>query len=352
MLNFLVSTGECSSVALSQFLYTAQRVIRLIQIIAPILLMVMASIHLVNLVRNPDDKKALPKLRNSFIAAAVIFFIPMFVNVAMGMLDSSFDFAACWNSAKAGNVNPTYVDPYESKDRSKTIVNPSDYEPGNPKKNLDVSTGVSEGKSGNMTYNLYIPPNPTTSMPLLIWLHGDGGSGSAAQPLGNTAKSLGISAIVVAPTSPGLGSSGNPGWYEGGHLGEVKQIIDEVCEKYQCDKENINIGGHSRGAIGTWMMVSAYPGVFHAAAPISCCKSSGFKAQSFQGVKVWAMRGSGAGSGSGNDDIYGSCMQSSVNAIKPYAKEWKYTILPNTTHGGAGSNAVTNKEMVKFIFSD
>ncbi len=152
----MITTSDCSSAALAGILYTTQGIIQLIQMIAPILLLVMASIHLIQLMKNPDDKKGLPKIRNSFIAAA----------------------------------------------------------------------------------------------------------------------------------------------------------------------------------------------------PVSCCKSSGFKAQSFKNVKVWAMRGSGAGSGYSSDDTYASCMQSSVNAIKPYAKEWKYVILPNATHGDAGGNALTNKEMLKFIFSE
>ncbi len=351
MIEMLVTSEACSSAALSQILSATQRIVRLIQIIAPIVLLVAASIHLIKLVENPDDKKRLPKLRNSFIAAAVIFFIPMFVNVTMNMLGDSTDFSSCWNVNASNNSNPTYIDPYDSK-RTKIIVDPKDYEKGNPKKSINEKSGVKSYSTGSLTYNVYIPENPTTKMPLLMWLHGDNGSGSSAGPLGKLAKSQGYSVIVIAPTSPNLGSAGNKGWYEAGHLPELKKIIDEVCAKYECDKKNINIGGHSRGAIGTWMMVSAYPNFFHSAAPVSCCSSSGFKAANFKGVKVWAMRGSGSGSGYSSDDTYARCMQNTVNAVKPYAKSLKYTILPNTSHGEAGGNAMKNKEMIKFIFSN
>lgn len=347
-----LAVSDCSGGIVS-LIAASQKIIRLIQIIAPILLMVMASIHLIRLMKDPDDKKGLPRIKNSFIAAAIIFFIPMFVDVVMNMLGSDVTISACWNAAKSSSGTPTYIDPYGQK-KTKPFTDPSQYEKGNPKVALDTSGKTTSGKEGNVTYYVYLPPNPTTNMPMLIWLHGDGGSASNAKnnPLGANANKAGYPAIVVSPHTPNLGSAGNPGWFEGGHLGEVKKIADDVCQQYQCDKKHIIIGGHSRGAIGTWMMVSQYPGYFHAAAPISCCKSRGFKAESFKGVKVWAMRGSGAGSGSGNDDIYGSCMQSSVNAVKPYAKALKYTILPNTTHGGAGSNAVSNKEMFRFIFTD
>lgn len=352
MIQLLISASSCADPDLSRILGIVQKIISLIQMIAPILLIFVAAHHLVQLVLNPDDKKKWPKLRNSFIAAMVIFFIPMIVDVLMGMLGTNFQVAACWNSAQeVNNDNPVYIDPYDTK-KIKGLTDPSEYEKGNPKRNIDASSGTY--KSGNMTYNVYLPPNPTTKMPVLMWLHGDGsgGTGSMCNSIGKTANSAGYPAVIICPYSPNLGSKGNPGWFEGGHLEELKNILDEVINKYECDTKNINIGGHSRGAIGTWMMVSKYPNVFHSAAPVSCCSSRGFKPESFKGIKVWAMRGSGAGSGSGNDDIYGSCMKNSVNSVKKYAKEVKYTILPGVTHGGAGSNAISNKEMMKFIFSN
>ena len=353
MLELLVTISECSDSGLSQILLIVQRSIRMIQILVPIVLMIMASIHLVNLIRDPDDKKRKPKVRNAFLAAAIVFFIPTIVNALMVALGEDTNISSCWNNAREMDSTPSYINIDTSKGKkSKVVDDPSDYEKGNPKKKLEEKSGVHQEKSGNMAYNVYLPPDATTKMPLLMWLHGDNGSGSAAVPLGKNAYAAGYPAMIIAPTSPNLGSKGNPGWYEGGHLGELKKIIDEVCEKYQCDTNNINIGGHSRGAIGTWMIVSANPGFFHAAAPISCCSSGGFKASSFKGMKVWAMRGSGAGSGYSSDDTYGRCMQNTVNAVKPYTRDLRYTILPHTTHGEAGGAAINSKEMLKFILEE
>ena len=346
---FLIA-ADCSSPALGAALSAFQKILTLIQIIVPILLIIGASIGIFQMVQNPDRKNGTKSIINKFIAAAIVFFIPVFVNAVMGLVGDSFTVSACWNSANNPGSSTSYVDPYNQGDKSGFIVDPKEYEKGKPK----YTGGSSEEKLGNMTYNVYVPDNATDGLPLLVWLHGDGsgGTSSTAKSLGETALKAGIPAIIVAPYSPNMGSSGNPGWYEGGHLGEVKNISDTVCAKYNCNRRNINIGGHSRGAIGAWMMGSTYGSYFHAVAPISCCKGSGFKAQSYKGLKVWAMRGSGAGSGHSNDDIYGSCMQSSVNAVKPYAKSVVYKILPGTSHGGAGSNAVSNTEMMKFIFSN
>ena len=135
--------NECSAPALLPILGTIKRVMNLIGIIAPILLLVMASIHLVRLVKDPDDKKALPKLRNSFIAAAVVFMVPVAVNAVMYMLDSSFTVSDCWN--KAGNYSSpsTYLETEDKKSQS-FLTDPSTYDKGEKKQ----ETGGSSSYTG------------------------------------------------------------------------------------------------------------------------------------------------------------------------------------------------------------
>ncbi len=352
IVNVLAISG-CTSPALGAVLSIMKKIMNLIQIIVPILLMISLAFNLIKLMGDPDNKKLLPRIKNAALATVIVFMVPVFVNVVMGMLGENFSVSACWESISNPSGTPSYINPYGTK-KQQIVTPPSEYEQGVAGRPLNEAEGIRSEQYGKMSYSVYVPKDATTNMPLLIWLHGDGGSsgGSQAQTLGKTAASLGIPAIIVRPYSPNLGSSGNPGWFEGGHLGEVKGIIDEVCQKYQCDTTNINVGGHSRGAIGAWMMVSTYGNFFHSVAPVSCCSSRGFKPQNFKGVKVWAMRGSGAGSGYSSDDTYGHCMNRDVNNIKKYAKAWHYTILPGTTHGGAGGNALTNKEMIKFIFTN
>ncbi len=218
---------------------------------------------------------------------------------------------------------------------------------------LGIASGYYKGHNGKLDYYVYFPPEAKTNMPLIVWLHGDNPRVEWAtnNHIGPTAYKAGVPVILVAPfAGTNFGSSSNPGWFEGGLLPNVKAIVEEVCNKYSCDRSNINIGGHSRGAIGTWMMVSRYPNYFHSAAPVSCCAGNGFQASSFKGMKVWAWRGSNAGTGDNNDNIYAGCMQSSVNSVKPYAREVKYTILPNTTHGDATNELSRSEEFVRFMF--
>ena len=133
--------NACSSPALAAFLRAARNIMNLFSIIVPILLLVMASIHLIRLMKDPDDKKGLPRLRNSAIAAAVIFVIPAFANAVMGWLDDSFTVTACWNAANY-SYSTTYIDPY-GKEKSKFYNDPSDYEKGSPKPTTSTGTGTS-----------------------------------------------------------------------------------------------------------------------------------------------------------------------------------------------------------------
>ncbi len=237
----------------------------------------------------------------------------------------------------------------EFLDRLSKLTSSSSGEP------LNITTGYKKYSYNGLTYFVYFPPEATTNMPLLIWLHGDNPrvEWSTNVHIGPTAYKAGVPAILVIPfAGSDFGSSGNPGWAEGGLLPKVKEIADLVCDSVKCNKDNINVGGHSRGAIGTWMMVSKYPGYFHAASPVSCCSIGGFNPSSFTGVKVWAFRGSNAGTGDNNDNIYAGCMKSTIDKVRPYAKEVRYTIEPNTTHGDATNKMQVSEDYVRFMFTD
>ena len=136
----------CSSPELGGILYTVKSVLTIISIIAPILLLIMGSIHLVNLVKDPDDKKKLAKLKNSAIAAVVIFLIPTIVNAAMYMLNDSFTISDCWNKAQKPTYSTKYIETSDGK-RKTFYTNPSDYQKGTPKPSPS-STGTGSSGTG------------------------------------------------------------------------------------------------------------------------------------------------------------------------------------------------------------
>ena len=131
MITFLVSQSTCSDPALASVLFIVKNILNLIGIIAPITLIVMLAVHLIKLVKNPDDKKGLPRIKNALNALVVIFFIPVIVNAAMYLLDDSFTISDCWNNATAPSTSGgNYVDPNGDGKRQQITVDPSEYEKG------------------------------------------------------------------------------------------------------------------------------------------------------------------------------------------------------------------------------
>lgn len=147
---FLVATTDCSSPALAGVLVFVRNALNIICIAAPILLIIMGSVHLAKLLRNPDDKKGLNKIKNSFLAAIVVFFIPMFVNVLMQAMGSNTTISDCWNNANLSE-SQTYYE-LNSKNRNRVYTDPDEYQKGVPKPQTDNSDG-SSSDGGSYTYD-------------------------------------------------------------------------------------------------------------------------------------------------------------------------------------------------------
>ena len=97
---FLASIGSaCSDPGLASIMSIVKKLLSLFQIIGPILALFSMAYHLTMLMKNPDDKKGLPKLRNSAIALVVLFMVPVIVNASFGMLGDSTSISSCWNNA-------------------------------------------------------------------------------------------------------------------------------------------------------------------------------------------------------------------------------------------------------------
>ena len=90
----------CSDYGIAMYLYIMKNALTIIQIAIPILLLVMATIQMIKMMASPDDKKSPKALLNKFIAALVVFFVPLIVNVVLSIIPDSFELAACWESAE------------------------------------------------------------------------------------------------------------------------------------------------------------------------------------------------------------------------------------------------------------
>lgn len=143
---YLVS---CNSAVLAGLLSVFKNLLNLIQIIGPILAICSLVMTLIKMAHNPEDKKVPKKIFNSCLALALLFFIPLLVNVTLNMVDESTNFGACWkNSGNSNFGNASYIETGDSKDRV-NIINGGNYESGVPNSNNNGSSSNSSSSSSS-----------------------------------------------------------------------------------------------------------------------------------------------------------------------------------------------------------
>ncbi len=117
--------------SLNSIFYIVKNILNMIMIIVPILLIIFGSISFVKLVKNPEEKNGVKKIINQFLAAAIVFFVPLTVNVVMGMLGDGNDISRCWNEANKIE-KASYISNEKEKNKKKIVSNASEYEKGIP----------------------------------------------------------------------------------------------------------------------------------------------------------------------------------------------------------------------------
>ena len=159
----MVST--CGNPALSNLFSIAQKMITIIQILAPILAIIALGINLTKSVMNPDDKKNFSMYKNWIIALVMVFAIPTLVNATMGILGEDYDISACWNNAKNANTsgNSTYKPVNNNKPSGPINTSPGSYDQGSTNNNSNSNNNTSASNTygtyrnsrNGVTYNLY-----------------------------------------------------------------------------------------------------------------------------------------------------------------------------------------------------
>ena len=158
MIEVLNLVNNCSSPALGAILSTFKRIIQLIEIIVPIILIIWGTSGILSLMKNPDEKNGIKKVVNKFIAAMVVFIVPVLINFTMGLLDDTFTVSACWNSIYNNTGSSSYVDPYGNK--RKKIINEQDYEKGKERPSSEGNTGETiEGSAQQIGDVVWDPTN-------------------------------------------------------------------------------------------------------------------------------------------------------------------------------------------------
>ena len=157
IINILDIQETCTNLALSRILNIVKNFLNIIQIIAPILLMVSLTYQLIFLAKNPDDfKKKFPKIRNSALALIIIFIIPTILNTTMYILGEKTQFSSCYNNApRIIDENVSYEE-IEKTDKKNILGNPDDYEKGKKSTSSNNTTQTSQDSSVEKSYGVYL----------------------------------------------------------------------------------------------------------------------------------------------------------------------------------------------------
>ena len=215
-------------------------------------------------------------------------------------------------------------------------------------KPLEVASGSYQkkftGSKDYLDYWEFIPNNATTNMPLVIFLHGDGEVSNI-----NSIKNLGFIRgsrnlygddfpyIVIQPNRR------SQRWQVDSVMTTLKELIDDVCDKYLCDTDHIIITGMSGGAVGVWSMVSKYGDYFSCAVPVSC---PGYvKTESYKNVPVRAFVG---GAADDYNTYYGS-MAANVQSLKNAGMNATLEIIKGGTHGSTYHTVYSTQEVVDWM---
>ena len=121
-MNILITVKDCADPALGPIIIIIKRALTIIQIVGPIILILALTINLTKGVFNPEDKKSMKKLFNSILATLILFFLPIFINIFMGVLGENFTVSSCWNNVSVSNKEPEYI-PYDNNEEEENNNN-------------------------------------------------------------------------------------------------------------------------------------------------------------------------------------------------------------------------------------
>ena len=182
-------------------------------------------------------------------------------------------------------------------------------------------------KTVSCNYLLFLPEDygeQDKDWPLMLFLHGKGERGRDLQkvkvhgPSKIVEKQEDFPFIVISPQCP-------EGQWWNDDLDVLINLLDEIVEKYDVDRDRVYLTGLSMGGYGTWALAAKYPDRFAAIAPI-CGGGTRIMAMGLNKVPVWAFHGA-------KDKVVPlGESERMVEAINARGGKAKLTIYPDAGH--------------------
>lgn len=200
-----------------------------------------------------------------------------------------------------------------------------------------------------LNYQLFGNPRwkGTERVPLLIWLHGAGQSGSdnEAQMGGATRAFFEESnqeerpCFILAPQCP----SRETGW-KAPVTNHLLALIQSLTDTLPIDEDRIYLTGSSMGGSGSWYLGTNHPGIFAAIVPL-CGGGDPKKAEALKDTPLWAFHGDK------DEDVPLERSKSMVDAIESAGGEKvKFSILEGEGHLIA-AGVYAKPELHEWIFA-
>jgi len=218
---------------------------------------------------------------------------------------------------------------------------------------------VYKGQHGRtMPYRLFVPENyaSTKRYPLVLYLHGGGGSGddNLKQIKGGNGFLIDLltkpesqakyPCFVVAPQA-----LQQQGWIERDsitptqRLGLVLELIDHLEKSFSIDSSRLYVLGQSMGGLGTFAIITMQPGKFAAAVPV-CGGGDESKAEKIAHVPMWAFHGEK------DEAVRVERSRNMIAAITKAGGKPKYTEYQGEGHL-IWTKVVTEPELLPWMFS-
>lgn len=175
---FLDLNTSCNSPTLLVVLTVVKNILKIIQITGPIISILSLIYTIVLLIKNPDEKKYIKRIKNSLIALVLLFLIPTIVNAFVSTLGENTKFSDCWNNVNITSAgSSTFKEIEAGKSTSQLITDPTEYQRGTSKpttsssNNKSSSSGNKAGE-GNTKSNKVIFIGDSRTVQMYAYLNG------------------------------------------------------------------------------------------------------------------------------------------------------------------------------------
>lgn len=211
--------------------------------------------------------------------------------------------------------------------------------------------------AGQMPYRLFIPRHydPQTRYPLIVWLHGAGGTGTdnesqiagdqipGTQTWTTPERQADHPAFVLAPQTSGAWASSTVADLSPA-LVQVEAILDSIEREFAINPRRVYVLGQSIGGLGVWNLASNAPERFAAAVMLCPVPGDISRAGRASRVPIWIFQGDADGA----SFVAGS--RALIAALKAAGGRPRYT-----EYRGAGheiwTRVFSEPEIVSWLFA-